>query len=299
MTLKQALDWKAAERITKWPPWQHYSYSSVGFSLAEYIVEKVSEQAFEKIIDERIFTPLGMYSASLDNDERTLSHLATGYDSDGKSVIPYLHMLYRGFGAINLRPGDMIPFLQMLLNKGKHKTIRLLTAESIERLETPTTSLAAKNGLQFGRGLGNYTSMRNGLLFHGHDGDADGYLSRLSYNRDTKLGYFRVINAFKNNALLKLRYRIEDFISEDKEILAPPIPVLNDNDLKRYSGIYTPVTKRFSGANFHDNTLKMSVNDGILRLYSDNVTRDLLPVNRTHFRYQGESQATSAFVMDE
>ena len=39
------------------------------------------------------------------------------------------------------------------------------------------TSLAAQGGLAYGYGLGNYQYVHEGFLFHGHGGDADGYLA--------------------------------------------------------------------------------------------------------------------------
>jgi len=126
LIIEQALHWKADDRYTHWPPGLHHSYTNVGAGLAEYLIEKVSKQSYASFIERRIFKPLGMTSASLGNDPETLSHLATGYDTDGYSVIPYWHMLYRAFGAINLRPDDMAPFLQFLINKGLHGNQRLL-----------------------------------------------------------------------------------------------------------------------------------------------------------------------------
>ncbi|MFT5134315.1 MAG: CubicO group peptidase (beta-lactamase class C family) [Gammaproteobacteria bacterium] len=298
MTLERALQWKADDRYTYWPPGLHHSYTNVGPGLAQYIIEKVSKQSFESFIDKRIFSPLKMSSTSLDNDEITQSQLATGYDTDGYSVIPYWHMLYRGFGAINLRPTDMVPFLQLLMNKGKHKNQRFLTEASIERMETPSTSLAALSGLQFGYGLGNYTWLRNGLLFHGHGGDADGYLSRLAYNRDNNLGYFIAINTFNNNALLKIRHKIEDFIGKNHEVFEPPLYPLSEEKLRLFTGVYKAVTERFSDSKLHKNEVIVSTKDGNLLLYSNNSIKTLYPVNTRHFRYQGESGATSAFVMD-
>lgn len=296
LTLEQALKWKVDNRFTHWPPGLHHSYTNVGTGLAEYVIEKVSKQSYASFIDRRIFKPLGMSSANLDNGPETLSYLATGYDTDGHSVIPYWHMLYRAFGAINLRPGDMAPFLQFLINKGLHGNQRLLRESSIKRMETPSTSLAAKSGLKFGYGLGNYTSLRHGLLFHGHGGDADGYLSRLAYNRDTNLAYFVVINTFKNNALLKVRQRIEDFITQGRQVAEPPLYYISEEKLKHYTGVYRSVTQRFPGFKNEINVLIVSLKDGNVLLKSGNSEIPLLPVNDIHFRQPGESKATATFV---
>lgn len=117
LPLEQALQWKATDRITYWPPGMHHSYTNVGAGLVAYIIEKVSKQSLEIFLNKRIFKPLGMSSASLSDDELTRPHLASGYDTDAHTIIPYWHVLYRAFGGINVRPIDMAPFLQLLINR--------------------------------------------------------------------------------------------------------------------------------------------------------------------------------------
>ncbi len=299
MSLENALRWKSAQRRSFWPPGLHYSYTNVGAGLAAYVIEKTSQQEYESFVKKRIFTPLGMLSASFENDDSTLTNLATGYDSDGITVIPYWHVFYRAFGAINIRPVELAPFLQLLIRRGEFKGQRLLSEAAIERMERPETTLAAKSGLSFGYGLGNYSSQRNGLVFHGHGGDADGYLSRLAYNRETNLAYFIVINTFKNSALSALTNRTEGYISRHQLNQESTPYKINMRKLSRYSGLYRRITSRFPSGNGQADELKMSVNDGILRINDDNGSKILIPVNDLHFRLSGESKATSAFYISD
>ncbi len=203
LSIEDALALNADNRSTQWPPGYHYSYSNLNAGLAEMVIERVSGSDYGQFLHEQLFMPLHMGSATINPDEKTIAQLATGYDSDGFSPLPYWHTLFRGFGAINLRAADMGPFLRFLLNEGKHRGRPLLQKTSIKRMETAKTSLAAKTGQSYGYGLGNYQSMRNGWVFHGHGGDADGYLARIGYNRELGLAYFAVINTFKSKALKK------------------------------------------------------------------------------------------------
>ncbi len=299
LTLQQALLWKAADRHTYWPPGRHYSYTNVGAGLAAYIIEKVSRQTYESFVKQRIFLPLGMSSAGFNNDEAGHSQLASGYDTDGQSLIPYWHMLYRAFGAINIRPLEMAPLLQLFINKGTYKGQRLLTEASIMRMERPASSLAAQSGLRYGYGLGNYTTLSNGLIFHGHGGDADGYLARLAYNRDTNQAYFIVINAFNNSALSTMRQKIETFIGRKHRAEAAVEYTPDDEVLALYSGRYRRITQRFPGRRNTGEMLVFSVLNGSLQQEYHNSTKYLFAVNNRHFRYADENQATSAFVLDE
>ena len=133
-------------------------------------------------------------------------------------------MLMRPFGGINSTPRDMARFVRLFLNDGYADDRRLVHPQSISRMEVPLTSLAARNGLLYGYGLGNNQKFRKGVLFNGHGGDADGYLSQVGYNRDTGMGYFVVINAFRHRALSEMRREIETWIIRDLEVPRPLPP---------------------------------------------------------------------------
>ena len=195
-TLTEAFAINPNSRKIRWQPGLHSSYSNTGAGIAAWAAETHLKQPFEQLVQTEVFQALGMNSATLDKTDAVESDLASGYQADGKTTIPYWQMIYRAFGAINLRVDDMKPFLQLLLNSGRHQNKTLLPAKAIHRMEKPETSLAARSGLNYGYGLGNYQWFRDGYLFHGHGGDGDGYLAHYGYNRDKNLAYFVVINAF-------------------------------------------------------------------------------------------------------
>ena len=299
LAIDRALELDAERRETLWPPGHHHSYSNTNSGLAELIIEKVSKQKYEAFLKSRLFEPLGMRSASLSDDRQTIAQLARGYDSDGQSPLPYWHMIFRGFGAINIRPADMSPFLRLLLQGGKLGDRRFFSENSISRMETPRTSLSARSDLQFGYGLGNYSWLRNGWIFRGHGGDADGYLSRLGYSRELDLGYFLVINTYKYNALQEIRHLIEDFISGARQRSeATPYP-MSRSELQALTGEYRHATYRFQSAARNTSPVKVSLKMRKLLLNVGKNQYFLVPVSARHFRDEGESVATSAFVKDE
>ncbi|MGH8248974.1 MAG: serine hydrolase domain-containing protein, partial [Gammaproteobacteria bacterium] len=299
MELRAALAWKANGRRCLWPPGMHHSYTNAGAGLAALVLEEATGQSYEDFVEQRIFVPLGMETAGFFPDPPTLEALATGYDSDGYTVIPYWHMLYRAFGAINARPVEMAALLQMLLNRGIYRGRRLLSASAVDRMETPATTLAARSGLRYGYGLGNYAWLHNGVLFHGHGGDGDGYLSRLGYSRERNLGYFVVINVFRNPDLDHFRDLIEDFIADGAQPDQPPRYDPSADSLSRLAGNYESVTSRFPGnALLRAKTITLRQEGMALFIDRNGRTRRLVPVNDRHFRYEDETVATSAFIMD-
>ena len=297
LPLSDALAESAKNRIVRWPPGEHSSYSNAGAGIAGRVLEVHTEDSYEAFLEHRIFRPLGMHTASVLLDDTTRAHLATGYDTDATTVIPYWHMLYRPFGAINVRVDDMAPFLKVLLNEGRLDGKQWLDSATVHRMEAPATTLAARAGLEYGYGLGIYTWYRNGWLFHGHGGDGDGYLAHLGYNRDFDMGYFLVITAFRHRALRHMRALIEQHIACSENPYRPPRARLSDERRSELAGVYEQVTWRFgSGTN---KQLKVIKEDE--RLYTIDSTgkpRELVPVTDTLFRRPNQPAATIAVMPD-
>ncbi|MBI2970216.1 MAG: hypothetical protein HYY36_05695, partial [Gammaproteobacteria bacterium] len=162
-----------------------------------------------------------------------------------------------------------------------------------------STTLAARGGLRYGYGLGSYAWLHRGVLFHGHGGDADGYLSRLGYSRERGLGYFVVINVFRKRDLDRIQRIIEEYIATGIDVPEPPVHGPGAHLLSRYAGEYQAATSRFQDMDERaQGTASIRVAGTTLIIERDGSSRSLIPVNDRHFRYQGETVATSAFVMD-
>ena len=139
-------------RRLAWPPGMHSSYSNSGAGSMSGIIEEATGRQFEAVVADEIFQPLGMTSARF-AVEHGDGRLISGYDRDGRTPIPYWHTLYRAFGGISISLRDMIPFVQLFLNRGKHAATHLVGAAAVARMQTPTTTLAARAGLGYGYGL--------------------------------------------------------------------------------------------------------------------------------------------------
>ena len=295
LPLGKTLRLQPGARIAQWAPGLHYSYSNAGAGLAAYVMELTTNKPYERLLQEIVLTPLAMNSTTAlpPNNNR----LALGYDTDGTTPIPYWHQIFRPFGAINSTLADMSNLLRVLLNKGTLDGRRLYTEAVIERTERPTTSLASRGGLQHGYGLGNYNWYREGIEFHGHGGDADGYLSRLGYSRTTNSGYFLVITAFQPATLKKMTTLVEKYLIRDAA--SPPAAAdwsLTDENIAAITGNYERTTRRFP-------TSKRASKGADLRIFSrdsntlyyqrgDQKPVRLLPVTDNLFRHENEVTAT-------
>ena len=294
----EALAMRPESRVMHWPPGWHSEYSNSGPGLASYVIEQATGKIFDQYIVEHVFKPLGMESASLLLTDKIDRTRATGYDRDGRTVIPYWHMVYRASIGLNVLPVDMARFLQMLLNNGRLDGQAVFSKIQIKRLETPKTALAAKTGLEYGYGLGIYGSLYKQHILFGHGGDADGYLAHFKYSRDSGKAYLVVINAFNHAPLRAMQALLNDYLVEGlPQPPMPEIPVLEESVLARYTGLYHLAAVRFPREGWREKTLKVRKWDGVLQTSENQINwRQLVPVNEQHFRRANEPLATAAFI---
>jgi CubicO group peptidase (beta-lactamase class C family) len=302
-SLEDGLAFSPESRTTHWEPGLHSVYSNANYGLAGLVLEHVAKQSYEDVVHNKLFLPLEMHSAT-SLPART-SGLATGYSQNGFSPIRYWNMIQRPAAAINTTPREMAALVSMLLAYGDYKGDTVLFASEVERIEMPTTSLAARNGLQFGYGLGIYRYHRNGFVFFGHGGDGDGYLSRFAYSRDLGLGYFVTINSAHHRALNKMYKAIENEITRGHVAPEAPAPVVLDNrSLRHFSGHYELAAWRFAWQS-PNRIAQRSIDvrpdeNGNLRIeYSDGDYAMLIPVNQNEFRRVDEREATSGFFEED
>lgn len=61
-------------------PGEKFSYSNSGYFLLGVLVEKISGKTYEQMLQEKIFTPLGMKDSGFDHHATILKNRATGYE---------------------------------------------------------------------------------------------------------------------------------------------------------------------------------------------------------------------------
>ncbi len=182
MSVREGLDYDHHSRISRWRPGTRSAYCNSGPPVAAYIVEKLTGQRFEDFVQQNLFLPIGMKTATYFESAPTTA--ATLYHSDGKTPYQYWHILLRPAGAINASANDMAAYVQFYLNNGAVAGKQIVPAASIDRMESPTSTWAAEDGMKAGYGLSNYWSVEDGFVYHGHDGGVEGGLTEMSYMRD-------------------------------------------------------------------------------------------------------------------
>jgi hypothetical protein len=181
--------------------------------------------------------------------------LATLYHGDGKTPFPYWNILLRPAGSINASAKDMAAYVQFYLNRGAVGGVQVAPAASIDRMETPTRAWEAQEGLKAGYGLSNYTSIREGFVYHGHDGGVNGGITDMSYMPEYGVGYFYSINSDNGGAFGKIGDAIRAYIT--RSLTKPPVPAAGQlpANAADYTGFYIPAAPRSEMTHFLSNEL--------------------------------------------
>jgi len=127
-----------------------YEYNNFMFTVAGYVVERVSGMPWSQFITTRLFEPLGMVNttATIDGlrlaDNRALPYMHV----DGKPVLSQYNDFdgMAGCGCVNSTLEDMLKLASFNIGKGEYKGRRLVSEKVMDELFTPRNVIPARPG---------------------------------------------------------------------------------------------------------------------------------------------------------
>jgi len=291
-------------QISRWPPDTRMSYSNPGYGVAGYLIEKISGQPYDQYIRDTFFQPLGMTNADYRFTAANKFLLASGYDGQSSTPVGYPYIYLRPAGDLKASPGELAKLVQFLLRRGMVDQTRLLTSESIVRMESPRTTAAAQHGLRLGYALANYTEVVGGVLTHGHDGGIDGFISSYRYMPEQNWGYVVLLNsAGSGEALENINRLAIEFLSKDYPKPYKPVIAVAPSDLQSIAGFYAPRAPRSQLASFLDDLAGgiriRAIAGQLTRSSMFGKPRPLLPAGKNLFRADKDPEGTTLFFTEE
>lgn len=288
----------------RWLPSTRMSYSNPGFGIAGYLIEKITGKPYDQYIRETILRPLGMANADFPFTDANKPLLATAYDGDPPHALGYPYIYLRPAGDLKASPGELAKLVQFFLRRGKAGDVQIVKPESIIRMESVETSLAAKNGLRLGYGLANYAQVEGGVVTHGHDGGIDGFISSYHYMPEQNWGYVVLLNSTHSGKTLNDLDRLAiDFLSKDLPKPQQPAVSMPASALEKFAGYYASRAPRSQLLSFMDD-----LSGGLrIRVINGQLTHSglfgkpeiMVPVGKHFFRGEKEPEATSVFFTDD
>jgi CubicO group peptidase (beta-lactamase class C family) len=182
------------------PPGMQFAYSNVGFTVLGAAVEAVAGQPFETLMQQRLFTPLGMRSASFSAAVPAQRGMALAY-RDGQAIEePALTDVPAG--GLNASVLDLAQFMKMMFAEGRPPGASspvLQPAMVREMLRPQNTGVPLDLGFGIGLGwmlstLGGEPIEGAGLVAH-HGGATVNFRSQMILLPEHKLGVVVVANS--------------------------------------------------------------------------------------------------------
>ncbi len=243
LTVKQALEKKAHLLKARWPPGTRFSYSSVGFDVAGYILEKIGGRPYEEYMRQEVLIPLGMTDSRIGYSQKSVNPTAVGYDRN-LEPLPVWYDYDVPAGALYSSIQEMALFVQFLLNGGRVDSGQFISPDLFRRIGHPTTTLASRFGLESGYSFGIGTRYQGGTKWYGHGGAVPGFLAEYYYNPDADFGFVVLQNWFGIMFDSDIFDRVWEFAVSQADSIAPASPALACDQLNRYCGYYAPRNPR-------------------------------------------------------
>ncbi|MFC2086135.1 serine hydrolase domain-containing protein [Bacteroidota bacterium] len=195
-------------------------YSNLGYSIAGRIVGKVKSMSWEDFVTERIFKPLRMKNACFSMEDIT---------KDGDYAISYVNFMddqpvrfhdrrmtaYSPAGGIACDIEGMVSWLMFNLNEGKVGRKQLITPknhrlmyQSVTKLSWPDDSLWTEQSIAYGWMNEKYRGHTS--IYHG--GLGDGFISRVSFMPEEKIGVVVLTNMYYHLYEQAITYEIYDML---------------------------------------------------------------------------------------
>ena len=153
-----------SKRPLEFEPGSRWAYCNVGIDTLGRIIEVVSGTPYEKFLQDRIFSRLGMTDTTFYPNQRQRSRIATLYDvKQGKLVSAGYQLLGPAdkarypipAGGLYSTGADLARFYQMMLCGGQYRGTRIVTERSVREMTTIQTGNLAVGfvpGMGFGLG---------------------------------------------------------------------------------------------------------------------------------------------------
>jgi CubicO group peptidase (beta-lactamase class C family) len=226
---------------SRWRPGERVSYCNAGPVIAGRILETVTGKKFQDFISERLTGPLGMPSAYWTREPQITDRISKSYKADGMTEEPFVEIVARPSGSLNVTSKDLVRFPLMMMGRGALDGVTILKPETVAQIEKAESSAGARAGLtqDYGKGVLVYAGEKT--VFHGHDGGIDGFISKYEYAPSLGAAFVLMANAPKEE-LLDAAGTIRRYLERNASPLkSADLPVAN---VDKFVGQYQSIAPR-------------------------------------------------------
>ena len=197
-----------------------YQYQNLMFMTAGYLTERLTGQDWDGLVDEHIFTPLGMdrSNTSVNDSPGSGDHALPYMLRDGVlKKVPFRNIDNAGpAGSINSNVVEMMAYIQAHMDGGTYNGHRLISEDNSAEMQQPQFAMegdsefAEVGPTSYGLGLRVTTYRGHKMVLHG--GGIDGFISSMSWLPREKMGVMVLTNRSggMNPVPLMVAYNVYD-----------------------------------------------------------------------------------------
>ncbi|MEJ9218610.1 serine hydrolase [Paenibacillus glucanolyticus] len=174
-----------------------WQYQNIMYMVAGYLVEYVSDSSWEEVVQNRIFTPLGMTSSQFSVDQTQLQHdFAIPYIllEEQAKPIPFRNIDTIGpAGSINSNIKDMAHWVKFQINHGIYDDQHIVSKEMLQAIHSPhmvcdmtEINLNQTNMASYGLGWAIEPYRGSRMVYHG--GNIDGFTAHVAFIPAEQIG---------------------------------------------------------------------------------------------------------------
>ncbi|HET9111651.1 MAG TPA: serine hydrolase domain-containing protein [Ktedonobacterales bacterium] len=271
------------------PPGESWAYNNAGFCLAGAIIERVTGEPYEKMMRERIFTPLGMTRSFFFAHEAIAYPNAVGHTQKtprgDEHEVARLYPLPRAVnaaGGIISTVDDLLTFAQFQLDGGVTRDGQRLLSEETTRAMWQRQIKAANFAEAYG--IGWETREIAGVRLIGHGGSTNGFNARLTIIPERRFAIAILTNSGRGAAMYNevIAAEIEERFGLRE---AKPQPIsLPAMEIERFAGVYQRPDGRITMTATGDGLrVEMTMVDQLNDKEESYPTEDLRPIGAVEF----------------
>lgn len=301
LPLQKVLAINPRSRVVRWQPGSRFSYSNPGYTVAAYIMEKVTGRPYEEYLRQAVLEPLGMGGARLWWDDAVAKRLAQGYAGPERPVA-YQAIYHRPAGSLMASPADLAQLVRLWLGRGQMDGRTLVSPAAIARMEHSETLRLAGTDTDYG--LGNYGDVWWPVKSRGHDGGIDGFVASYRYFPERGVGFVVLVNSSTSfGALPRISALLVEELLGTRRPGPPPEARVPRKELERWAGFYEIANPRHALFSFllpvrGGAEVKLEERRLTLRFLAGGPAIELVPLGGERFRLQGTSGSVLRFGYD-
>ncbi len=287
-------------------PGEMFSYSNMGYTILGMLIEKVTNEPYEKFLDNNLLEPIGMHNSTFEFTSQTgnflTSRLAMGHFDDGNQA-PALPIYLRPAGQFTTTAFDMGILIKFFLNKGKIRGTQFIDSSFFDTMGHPHYTKAFENGLSGGYSFGLLLRDRHGVVGLAHSGNIIGYRAMIYIFPNENKGFFISHNMDSESA---------DYEAFNKALIDKlDIPTKRNNsktgipvtEFKEWQGYYIPAITKVEPFKLLDiagsfTRLKLTENGMTMTPFQKNETK-LLHIGNGLFQSAERTKISHVLYKDE